>query len=49
MVMMGVDVPIILRGNALGKYTVIGESYVHDIMDGEAMEWDPVVETLVIV
>ena len=48
-VMMVVDVPIILRANALGKYTVIGEGYVHGIMDGEAMEWDPVVETLVIV
>jgi hypothetical protein len=34
----GVSVPMILRPTAQGKYNLIGESYIHGVMAGEAME-----------
>jgi hypothetical protein len=34
----GAQVPFVFRRQSSGQYKVIGEAYVHGIMDGEAME-----------
>ncbi|KAJ9606313.1 hypothetical protein H2200_009274 [Cladophialophora chaetospira] len=39
-IIIGVEVPIILRESSDGTYQIVGEAYVHGIMDGEAMD-DP--------
>jgi len=36
------SVPLVLRSNIEGKYTLIGEGYVHDLMSAEAMQDDGV-------
>jgi hypothetical protein len=37
-VLMGCDVPLVLRPCGKGVYRLVGECYVHGIMKGEAME-----------
>jgi hypothetical protein len=37
-VLMGCDVPLVLRSCEIGGYRLVGECYVHGIMKGEAME-----------
>jgi hypothetical protein len=36
---MGSSVPLLLRPRDNAGYQLIGEAYVHGIMQGEAMEW----------
>lgn len=36
--LLGVDVPYILRPEIDGRLRLVGEAYVHRIMDGEAIE-----------
>ncbi|PMD37306.1 hypothetical protein L207DRAFT_492715 [Hyaloscypha variabilis F] len=38
-VLYGSSVPLILRPRNEGGFILIGEAYVHGIMQGEAMEW----------
>jgi len=38
----GGSVPLVLRSNIEGKYTLIGEGYVHGLMSAEAMQDDGV-------
>jgi Heterokaryon incompatibility protein (HET) len=46
-ILLGADVPYILRQQSQDdKLRLIGEAYVHGIMDGEAMEGDPAIETI---
>lgn len=48
-ILLGAGVPYILRRHSQdGKLQLIGEAYVHGIMDGEAMEGNPVIETIAI-
>lgn len=35
------DVPFILRCPRSGEYVLIGEAYVHIVMDGESMSREP--------
>ncbi|KAI8631981.1 hypothetical protein F5Y19DRAFT_492903 [Xylariaceae sp. FL1651] len=37
-VLFGCDVPVVLRSLGEDKYSVIGEAYVHHLMDGEALD-----------
>lgn len=36
-VLLGFDAPVILRSQANGHYAIIGEAYVHGLMNGEAI------------
>ncbi|KAE9372770.1 hypothetical protein N431DRAFT_439800 [Stipitochalara longipes BDJ] len=47
-VLLGSDVPFIMRreSNTSEKMQVIGEAYLHGIMDGEVMENNPVIEAI---
>ncbi|KAM0227441.1 hypothetical protein ACHAP5_012177 [Fusarium lateritium] len=45
-VLIGADVPYILRSDTHGTLQLIGEAYVHGIMDGEAMEDDQSIEVI---
>jgi hypothetical protein len=36
----GVEVPIVLRPGENGRYQLVGEAYLHGIMDGEALTPD---------
>ncbi|KAI0477382.1 HET-domain-containing protein [Xylariaceae sp. FL0804] len=36
-VMLGCDIPMLLRPSPSGEYGVVGDCYVHGIMDGEAL------------
>jgi hypothetical protein len=48
-ILLGAGVPYILRRHSQdGKLRLIGEAYVHGVMDGEAMERNPVIETIAI-
>ncbi|CZR66862.1 uncharacterized protein PAC_16763 [Phialocephala subalpina] len=39
-ILLGCSIPVILRPGTDGlSYKVVGESYIHGIMEGEAMEW----------
>jgi hypothetical protein len=38
-VLYGCSVPLMLRPRNEGGFMLIGEAYVHGIMQGEAMEW----------
>lgn len=40
----GADVPFVLRGVDSGWWKIVGEAYVHGIMDGEMMARDPKVQ-----
>jgi hypothetical protein len=48
-IFLGAEVPFILREKPNGQYTLIGEAYIHGIMDGEFMETGPEVRTFDIV
>ena len=48
-IILGKDVPIVLRGAGEGRYRIVGEALVHGIMGGELMEQDPKIETLTII
>ena len=37
-IILGADVPFILRRTPIGQYELIGEAYVHGIMDGEGLQ-----------
>jgi hypothetical protein len=37
-VLLGCDMPVILRKEAENEYTFVGECYAHGIMNGEAMK-----------
>ncbi|KAH8802456.1 heterokaryon incompatibility protein-domain-containing protein [Xylogone sp. PMI_703] len=45
-VILGGSVPYIMNRDDGGKLVLIGEAYIHGIMDGEAMEGDPVIRTV---
>jgi Heterokaryon incompatibility protein (HET) len=48
-ILLGAGVPYILRQHSQDeKLQIVGEAYVHGIMDGEAMEGNQVIETLAI-
>lgn len=47
-ILFGLDMPFILRPAGDGRYRIIGESYLHGIMDGEFMNRRPVAETFTI-
>lgn len=47
-VLVGTDVPYILRPNNHGKLRLIGEAYTHGIMDGETMGDGPPVDIITI-
>jgi hypothetical protein len=38
-IILGCDVPFIVRED-YGKYVLVGECYIHGIMDGEAMDME---------
>ncbi|KAI1593343.1 heterokaryon incompatibility protein, partial [Pyrenophora tritici-repentis] len=44
--LIGTDVPYILRPDSDGKLRLVGEAYAHGIMDGEAMEDGPPVDVI---
>ena len=37
-IIMGADVPFVLRSTGVGTYELVGDCYIHGIMDGEALE-----------
>lgn len=37
-VILGLDTPLVLRSVGIDGYQIVGEAYVHGIMDGEAMK-----------
>jgi hypothetical protein len=48
-IILGSDVPYVLRRNSKNdKLQLIGEAYVHGIMDGEVFERSQVIETVAI-
>jgi hypothetical protein len=44
-VFQGADVPFILREKTNGRYELIGEAYIHGIMDGQFMKTNPEIRT----
>ena len=48
-IIIGCETPIILRDAGHGEYRIIGDAYVYGVMDGELVEHDPEIETIVIV
>jgi hypothetical protein len=40
-VILGLDTPLVLRRSGVDGYQIVGEAYVHGIMDGEAMKGSP--------
>jgi hypothetical protein len=48
-ILLGADTPYILRRHSQDEtLQLIGEAYVHGVMDGEAMEGSPAIETIAI-
>ena len=46
-ILLGSDTPYVLRRHSQDDtLRLIGEAYVHGIMDGEAMEGNPAIETI---
>ena len=45
-VFIGGETPFIIRGENHGAYRLIGEAYIYGLMEGEALEKDPVIETI---
>jgi hypothetical protein len=37
-VVCGVNVPLLLRSGEKGKYRLVGDAYVHGVMDGESVD-----------
>ena len=49
-ILLGVDTPYILRRDSQDEtLRLIGEAYVHGVMDGEAMEGNPSIETIALI
>lgn len=48
-ILFGASVPFVLRPTKRGHYVLVGDCYVHGLMDGEFMRNDPVVQTFQIV
>jgi hypothetical protein len=48
-ILSGFDAPFIFRKIDTGQYRLIGECYLHGVMDGEAVTDDVVLETLEVV
>ncbi len=46
-IIIGLSAPMILRKFGDGKYEIVGEAYVHGIMDGEAMDDQSVMVTTI--
>jgi hypothetical protein len=47
-ILFGLDMPFVLRPVDGGQYRIIGETYLHGIMDGEFMSQNPPAETFTI-
>ena len=48
-ILVGAKVPYILRPSSKqGKQVLVGEAYIHGVMDGEAMDGNPKIETITI-
>ena len=43
-IILGSDTPFVLRTTEQGRYQIVGEAYVHGIMDGELMKDSPIQE-----
>ncbi|KAE8442534.1 hypothetical protein EG329_003249 [Mollisiaceae sp. DMI_Dod_QoI] len=45
-VLLGSDIPFVMRkeNNTSGRMQIVGEAYLHGVMDGEVMEKNPVIE-----
>jgi hypothetical protein len=43
-IILGLDTPLVLRAIEQGQYQIVGEAYVHGIMDGELMKDSPIQE-----
>lgn len=43
-ILLGIEVPLILRPVQTGTYILIGDAYVYGIMHGEHMDTNPMVE-----
>jgi hypothetical protein len=43
-VILGLDTPLVLRRSGVDGYQIVGEAYVHGIMDGETMKGSPSTE-----
>jgi hypothetical protein len=44
-VLLGASVPFLLRKDENGNFRVVGEAYVHGIMDGQCVAGNPVIDT----
>jgi hypothetical protein len=47
-ILFGLDMPFVLRPVDGGQYRIIGETYLHGVMDGEFMSQNPPAETFTI-
>jgi hypothetical protein len=43
-ILLGANVPFVLRAESGGRYRLLGEAYVHGIMDGQFLETNPPIE-----
>jgi hypothetical protein len=48
-ILLGAAKPYILRTNGLNHYELVGEAYVHGIMDGEVMACKPKIEMITLI
>jgi len=44
-ILLGALLPYVIRGGDNGRYQLVGEAYVHGIMDGEYMKKNPEIDT----
>jgi hypothetical protein len=47
-IFLGFEVPFVIREVGDGTYQLVGETYLDDFMDGEALEGDPKVESFLL-
>jgi hypothetical protein len=43
-IILSLDTPLVLKAIGKDYYQIVGEAYVHGIMDGELMRYSPVQE-----
>ena len=43
-IILGSQVPLVLRRSVTGAYTLVGDAYLHGVMHGEYMEGDPAID-----